>query len=319
MKKTLWLKEQISVFIKSLAMGTVNAIPGVSGGTIAMITGIFERIINSLKSFDVKAFQFLMKGKIRAFVKYTDFIFLSNVLIGNIVAIVSLAKLFEFLFAEYPIYIWAYFFGLVFASVFFLGKTVTKWNVGNIIAFIIGTAAAFYISIATPGVENENFFYLMLCGAIAICCKILPGTSGAFVLLLMGNYYLVMIDAINHWRFEILFPFILGAVVGIVPFSHALSWLLRKFRNVTIALLTGFILGSLPTLWPWKVSIVEFFERSGKVKEVITGFEWHFPQMSAETVIAVLWCIFGIATIYVIEWIASKMTTQQNATSTATH
>jgi len=304
MNKQISIKEQLIVFIKSLAMGAVNAIPGVSGGTIAMITGIFKRLVNSLKSFDITAFKLLLKGKFREFAKHTDLIFLSIVLLGNAVAIVSLAKLFEILFRDYPTYIWAYFFGLVFASIFFLGKTVTKWNLSKVFAFIIGTAIAVYISIATPGVENSNFFYLMLCGAIAICCKILPGTSGAFVLLLMGNYYLIMVDSINHMRFEILLPFILGAVIGIVPFSHFLSWLLRRFHDSTTAILTGFILGSLPTLWPWKVSIVEKFG----TKEIITGFEWDLPQINTEFFIAVFWCIFGVVTIYAIEWIATKMT-----------
>ena len=237
--KNTWLKGQGIVFIKSLAMGAVNAIPGVSGGTIAMITGIFERIINSLKSFDITALKLLLKGKFREFARHTDLIFLVNVVFGNLVAIVSLAKLFEILFRDYPIYIWAYFFGLVFASVFLLGKTVTKWNWNTVAVFIIGTAVAVYISIATPGTENDNFWYLMLCGAIAICCKILPGTSGAFVLLLMGNYHLVMIDAVNHLRFEILIPFIAGAIIGLIPFSHFLSWLLRRFHDSTTALLTS--------------------------------------------------------------------------------
>lgn len=291
-------------------MGAVNAIPGVSGGTIAMITGIFIRLINSLKSFDMTALRLLIKGKFGEFVTYTDLIFLGNVLLGNLVAIVSLARLFEFLFLQYPIYIWAYFFGLVFASVFFLGKTVTKWNGGNVMAFIIGTAAAIYISIAAPGVENSHFLYLMLCGAIAICCKILPGTSGAFVLLLMGNYHLIMIDAINHVRLEILAPFILGAVVGIVPFSHGLSWLLKRFYNTTIALLTGFILGSLPTLWPWKEEIKEVFVRGGEAKSVTTGFVWDLPQMNHEFFIAALWCALGIITIYGIEWLAKKVSSK---------
>jgi putative membrane protein len=299
--------DSIIIFIKSLAMGAVNAIPGVSGGTIAMITGIFVRLINSLKSFNITALRLLLKGKFREFAIYTDFIFLGNVLLGNLVAIVSLARLFEFLFLQYPIYIWAYFFGLVFASVFFLGKTVTKWGAGNITAFVIGTVAAIYISIATPGVENSHFLYLMLCGAIAICCKILPGTSGAFVLLLMGNYHLIMIDAINHVRLEILAPFIFGALVGIVPFSHGLSWLLKRFYNATTALLTGFILGSLPTLWPWKEEIKEIFIRGVETKSVTTGFVWDVPQMNHEFFVAVLWCILGIVTIYGIEWVAKKV------------
>ena len=302
MDKQTWFKGQLIVFVKSLAMGAVNAIPGVSGGTIAMITGIFERIINSLKSFDITALKMLMKGKFREFARHTDFIFLVNVVFGNVVAIVSLAKLFEILFRDYPIYIWAYFFGLVFASVFFLGKTI-KWRIQDAVFFVIGAIIAAYISIATPAMENENFFYLMLCGAIAICCKILPGTSGAFVLILLGNYYLIMVDAINHLRFEILIPFIVGAVVGIIPFSHFLSWLLKRFRNSTIAILTGFILGSLGTLWPWKESIIETFGS----KEVITAFEWHLPQMDTAFAIAVMYCVLGIVTIYLIELLAKKI------------
>ena len=304
MEKQTWFKGQLLVFVKSLAMGAVNAIPGVSGGTIAMITGIFERLINSLKSFDVSALKLLLKGKFREFARHTDLVFLVNVLLGNVVAIVSLARLFEILFREYEIYMWAYFFGLVFASVFFLGKTIKGWRFQDVVFFIMGAGIAAYISIATPGTENDNFFYLMLCGAIAICCKVLPGTSGAFVLLLMGNYYLIMIDAVNHVRFEILIPFILGAVIGIIPFSHFLSWLLKRFRNATTAVLTGFILGSLGTLWPWKESIIETFG----AKEVITGFEWHLPQMNTEFAIAVAYCILGICTIYIIERLARNIT-----------
>ncbi|MCL2791511.1 MAG: DUF368 domain-containing protein [Spirochaetaceae bacterium] len=298
-----WIKEQLLIFTKGLAMGSVNAIPGVSGGTIAMITGVFERIINSIKSFDLSAAKLLFTGKFREFARYVDLIFLMNILIGNLVAIVSLAKLFEILFRDYPVYIWAYFFGLVFASVFFLGKRIKKWHIGYIVAFLIGTIIAVFISIATPGMENATFWYLMLCGAIAICCKILPGTSGAFVLLLMGNYYLIMVDAVSHARFEILLPFIAGAILGLIPFSHFLSWLLKRFHDSTISLLTGFILGSLGTLWPWKKSIIETFGE----KEVITGFEWNLPQMNTEFAIAFAWFIVGIFTIYLVEMLAKKM------------
>ena len=296
-------KEQLIVFIKALAMGSINAIPGVSGGTIAIITGIFERIINSVKSFNLPAFKMLFKGEFREFARYTDLIFLINIVLGNLIAIVSLAKLFEILFRDYPVYIWAYFFGLVFASIFTLGKTVTKWNIGNIIASIVGVGLAIYISIATPGVENDNLWYLMLCGAIAICCKILPGTSGAFVLLLMGNYQLVMIDAINNARFGVLLPFIFGAIIGIVPFSHFLSWILKRFHNVTVAVLSGFILGSLGTLWPWKTTITEMFGS----KEIAVGFEWNLPLMNTEFIIASVYCALGVLTIYLLELLAKKI------------
>ena len=299
---TAWIREQLIVFIKSLAMGSVNAIPGVSGGTIAMITGLFERLINSVKSFDLTAIQLLLKGKIREFIRHTDLIFMTNVVLGNIVAIASLAKLFEILFRDYPVYTWAYFFGLVFASIFFLGKTIKKWQVGYLIAFLAGTLVAVYISVAVPAMENTNLLYLMLCGAVAICCKVMPGTSGAFVLILMGNYQLIMIDAVNHLRLDILLPFIVGAGMGLIPFSHFLSWLLKRFHNPTIAVLTGFILGSLGALWPWKKPILEIF---GK-KEVITGFTWNLPQLNAEFFLAFGWCILGLITVYLVELLANK-------------
>jgi len=289
-----WIKEQFIIFIKALAMGTVNAIPGVSGGTIAMITGVFERIINALKSVDLSAIKMLLKGRFREFAMHVDLLFIVNIVLGNIVAIVSLAKLFEILFRDYPIYIWAYFFGLVFASVFFLGKAIKKWHLGYVAALLAGTLIAAYISIATPGAENDSFWYLVLCGAVAICCKILPGTSGAFALLIMGNYHLVMVDAVNNVRFEILIPIIIGAVVGLIPFSHFLSWLLGKFHDLTVSLLTGFILGSLTTLWPWKTMVSE-------------TFEWYLPQMNAEFAIAVSLCVLGIFTIYLIEVLAKKI------------
>jgi len=305
---TKWIKEHLTIFIKGLAMGSVNAIPGVSGGTIAMITGVFERIINSIKSFDLSAAKLLFKGKFKEFAKHVDLIFIVTIIFGNLVAIVSLAKLFEILFRDYPIYIWAYFFGLVFASVFFLGKTIKKWHIGYIAAFFAGTIIAAYISIATPGMENDNLWYLMLCGAIAICCKVLPGTSGAFVLLLLGNYHLVMIESIIHARFEILIPFIFGAVLGLIPFSHFLSWLLKHFHDSTISILTGFILGSLGTLWPWKKTIIETFGE----KKVITGFEWNMPQMNSEFAIAFVWCVLGILTIYLIEMLTKKMVKKES-------
>ena len=296
------IKEQLIIFIKALAMGAVNAIPGVSGGTIAMITGIFERIVNSIKSFDLSAAKMLFKGNFREFARHVDLIFISNIILGHIIAIISLAKLFGIFFRDYPVYIWAYFFGLVFASVFFLGKTINKWNIKYIISFLVGTSIAVYIALATPGMENDNFWYLMLCGAVAICCKILPGTSGAFAVLIMGNYQLIFVDSINNARFDILLPVIIGCIVGLIPFSHFLSWLLEHFRDLIIALLTGFILGSLATLWPWKKSITETFGE----KEVITGFEWNLPQMNTEFVIACALCIFGILTIYSIEMLAKK-------------
>ena len=245
-------KFYIFLILKGLAMGAANVIPGVSGGTIALITNIFERLINAIKSFDLTAIKLLVKGQIRAFVRHTDLYFLLAVLTGVFLAIISLARLFDYLFINYPVYIWAYFFGLVLASVYFVGKTISRATPSVVITFIIGTAIAIMISFMSKGQENENFFYLMICGVAAICSMILPGLSGSFILFLMGNYRLVAIDAINNFDLSILFPVFLGAAVGLVAFSHFLSWVFKKYRDETISVLTGFILGSVSILWPWQ-------------------------------------------------------------------
>ena len=245
-------KFYLSLILKGIAMGAANVIPGVSGGTIALITEIFERLINAIKSFNLTAFKLLLKGKISAFIKYTDLYFLLSILLGIAIAIISLARVFDYLFTEYPVYIWAFFFGLVLASVYFVGGRISKVNAAVVITFVIGTAIAITISFLSKGQESDNFFYLVLCGVIAICSMILPGLSGSFILFIMGNYRLVAIDAINDRDISILFPVIIGAVGGLIAFSHILSWVFKRYKDETISILTGFILGSVSILWPWQ-------------------------------------------------------------------
>ncbi|MBK3516840.1 DUF368 domain-containing protein [Carboxylicivirga marina] len=292
----------INIAIKGAAMGAANVIPGVSGGTIALITGIFERLINAIKSFNGKAVQLLLKGELKAFAQHIDLYFLVALFSGVGIAVVTLAKLFEFLFDNYPIYIWAFFFGLVLASVYFVGKTVKKWNISSIISLVIGTGIAISFTVLTPANENDSFFYLILCGVVAICSMILPGLSGSFVLILLGNYQLVMIDAINNLSVKILFPIAIGAGVGLIAFSHFLSWLLKKYHNQTIALLTGFIAGSLGILWPWKHEVTQQF--GDKIKTV--DYHYFQPELNSEFYFAVLFIILGIASITITELLATK-------------
>ena len=296
----------ILFFLKGFAMGAANVIPGVSGGTIALITGIFERIINAIKSFNGAAFRLLMKGKIKEFIRYTDLYFLLSVFVGMVVSVVTLAKLLAFLFANYPIYIWAFFFGLILASVYYVGKTITRWNMSVVVIFILGTAVAFSVTFLTPATQNDSFFYLVICGVVAICSMILPGLSGSFILILMGNYELVMIDAVNDMNFNILFPVLLGAVFGLVAFSHILSWIYKKFKNQTIALLTGFILGSLSILWPWK-NVVYRINQAGEFilnngEKIIQRYVPYIPEsLNTEVISAIGFIIIGILSIAFIE------------------
>lgn len=297
-------------------MGAANVIPGVSGGTVALITGIFEELIDSIKSFDLKAIKLLFSGKLKAFAEHVNLKFLIAVFIGIALSIVTLAKLLDFFFTFYPFYIWAYFFGLILGSIYFVGKTVSKWNYSSIITFLAGTVVALTISFLKPATENEAFYYLIICGVVAICSMILPGLSGSFVLILLGNYQLVVIKAVNNLRFDILFPVIIGAVAGLIAFSHLLSWIYKKFRNETISTLTGFILGSLAVLWPWKNSynsvgeIIEtnkfgaFIDSAGIVIKDIKVFNYSqvIPESLNSTVIsAIALMLAGIISIWLME------------------
>ncbi len=283
-------------------MGIANVIPGVSGGTIALITGIFERLINAIKSFDLKAVKLLFTGNFKEFARYTDLAFIISLFVGVGIAILAIARLFEYLFENYPVYIWSYFFGLILASIYFVGKTIDKWNWGAIIAFVLGTALAIALTFMKPAAQNDNVWYLILCGIVAICSMILPGLSGSYVLILMGNYQLVAIDAINHLRFEILIPVAIGAIVGLIVFSHFLSWLFKKYKNQTLAVLTGFILGSLGIIYPWKNPIEQHFGEKIKV----VGYDYFIPHLSMEVIIALGIMLLGIASIWWMESLASK-------------
>ncbi|PWE00662.1 DUF368 domain-containing protein [Marinilabilia rubra] len=296
------LRNLILPFLKGAAMGAANVIPGVSGGTIALITGIFERLINAIKSFDGEALKLILKGEFKAFFSHTDFFFLVYLFAGIFAAIVSLARLLEFLFQNHPMHVWSFFFGLVMASVYFVGKTVKNWHLATIISFITGTGIAVSISLLTPASEDQSFIYLFLCGVVAICSMILPGLSGSFVLVLMGNYQLVMIDAVNNFDLGILIPVAIGAVAGLIVFSRFLSWLMNRFPDSTIALLSGFILGSLSILWPWKDEITRQF--GDKVK--VVAYDWQLPNLDSDFALAVVFIILGILSIAITEIWAGK-------------
>jgi len=306
------MKNYIILFLKGIGIGAANVIPGVSGGTIALITGIFEELIVSLKSIDITAFRLMLKGDFRRFANHVNLDFLLIVFAGIFVSILTFAKLFEFLFQEYPVFVWSYFFGLIIASVYFVGKTIQKFSLSTIVTFIIGTSLALIITFFTPGAKNDHVFYLFLCGIIAVCSMLLPGLSGSFVLILMGNYELVFIESVNNMDMRILLPVVLGAIFGLIAFSHALSWILKKYKDQTISLLTGFILGSLAMLWPWKKSIYQY-DSLGEIiirndgSQVIQAYERFLPQsFNTEIILALVFMLMGILSITIVERIAVK-------------
>jgi len=265
-------------FLRGLAMGAANVIPGVSGGTIALLTGIFERLVKALRSFDVPAAQLLLQRKWPAFFRHTDFAFLVAIGLGVVVAIVGLAGFLEYQLKYNRELTMAFFFGLIVASVWFVGKTVRRWSFAPACFMAIGCAIAVGIALVNPAQENGSFFYLMLCGVAAICSMILPGLSGSFVLLVMGNYALVL-RGIKEFDFGVLVPVAVGCGVGLLLFARLLSWLLKRFHDATIALLTGFVLGSLAIIWPWKHETMRLQHITGEeFKEVVVGYDWYLPD-----------------------------------------
>lgn len=301
------MKEGLSYFLKGAAMGAANVIPGVSGGTVAFITGIYERLINAIKSVDGASLKLLLKGKFREFAKRIDFQFLFLIGLGVIASIVTLAEVLKYLFTNHSVHVWAFFFGLIFASIYFVGKKVKKWTAGCIVALVVGTAIAVAVSLLKPASENDSNLYLLLCGVVAMASMIIPGLSGSFVLLLLGNYQLIMIDSVSGLKsgsieaVKTLIPVGIGALLGVVLLSRLLSWVFRRFHDLAVSLLTGFVAGSLLIIWPWKNEIVTRFEIDGGWKEKVTGYDWFLPGISVELLIAVVFMALGVVLVWLME------------------
>lgn len=243
--------KNVLLFFKGMAMGAADLVPGVSGGTIAFITGIYEELIATIKSFNLKAIKILFKNGIRAFWSHINGTFLLFLLLGIATSIISLAKLISYLLTHHEKWVFAFFFGLVLASFFYLLKQVKKWNVLTVVSLVVATVFSFWITLLEPGSGADNLTYIFISGAIAICAMILPGISGSFILLLLGSYELVL-NAVKSFDLTKIAVFAVGCVVGLLSFSHVLNYLFKHYKNVIMAVLTGFLLGALNKLWPWK-------------------------------------------------------------------
>ena len=266
MKRTF--RDYALLSLKGVAMGAADVVPGVSGGTIAFIVGIYEELLNSIKSVDGEAFKLFFQLKWADLWKKVNGNFLLSVMIGIAISVLSLAKMITFLLENHPILVWSFFFGLVLASTFVVCKQIKQFSMNRWVAFIAGTVAAFYITLATPASTPDSAWFIFLCGAIAICAMILPGISGSFILVLLGKYFYIM-HALKSFDLVTIVTFLAGASIGIVSFSNVLSWLLKKYHDLTIAVLGGFMLGSLNKVWPWKETIETYVDRHGVTKPLI--------------------------------------------------
>ena len=287
-------------------MGAANVVPGVSGGTIALVTGIYERLINALKCCDFTALRLVLRGDIKAAWSHIDGTFLTAIALGVAASILSLAKVLEYLLERHETLTMAFFFGLILVSVFSVGRTVRQWDLTRWLALAIGTAIAVGIALLAPASENDGFVYLMLCGVVAICSMILPGLSGSFILIIMGNYALEL-GAVGNFDFNVLLPVAVGCVVGLLAFSQLLAWVYARFHDHTVALMTGFILGSLVVIWPYKTALTTVVERVGKpAKEVVTGYDWFWPSASGATLTALAVALLGGLGLWAVERLAGN-------------
>ena len=291
------LKDYAVLVLKGMGMGAADVVPGVSGGTIAFIVGIYDELIESIKSINLNSLKLFFTGRFRDFFKSINAGFLLSVILGIGISVFSLAKIITWLLIEHPILVWSFFFGLVLASTWFVSRDIKKWNWKTIISFIIGVGVAYYITIATPAETPSNLLFVFLCGAIAICAMILPGISGSFILVLLGKYFFIM-DAVKSLNLLVIAVFGAGACLGITSFSRILSFALKNFRDVTLSLLTGFMLGSLNKVWPWKEIITEGGDGLMKFERNIFPNEYIIEALGL--------MILGFLMVYLLEKLSSE-------------
>lgn len=304
------------VGLKGCAMGMADVVPGVSGGTIAFISGIYEELLGSIKSIDLEAIKLLFTGKFRALWKKINGNFLFSLIAGIGVAILTMARLMTYMLENHPIITWSFFFGLIIASALMVAREVNSWSALSVVTMIVGIVLSYWITVVSPATTPNDWWFVMLSGAIAICAMILPGISGAFILLLLGKYMFIM-EAVAQLNIGVLVVFAIGAVVGIVSFSHVLSWLLAKWHDATVTMLMGFMIGSLNKVWPWKQTLETYLDSHGVEQPLVQAnvSPMQFEVLGGESylVLAIVSCVAGFALIYVIEMIGKRVKANKEA------
>ncbi|MBE0442294.1 MAG: DUF368 domain-containing protein [Psychrobacter sp.] len=293
-------KALLGVYIKGIAMGAADIVPGVSGGTIALIAGVYERLINALGSIGPNLWQiFRQEGGVKglfAVWRQVDATFLLCLLLGIATSFATLAGIIKHLLDNQPLLIWSFFFGLVVATIFILLSEIKRWNISRALLFAAGLVSAVVISSLPLLSTTPSLAYLFFAGAIAICAMILPGISGSFILLLLGAYDAVL-EAVHTLNFTAIFTVMAGMLTGLLLFTHALKWLLSRYYQAMLALLTGFIAGSLVKIWPWKVDALNTLDS----ETVVNVMPWHYPT-GAHWLTTLGLMVLGAVLVSFISW-----------------
>jgi uncharacterized membrane protein len=330
MQNTRTLMDKLFLVIKGLCMGAANKVPGVSGGIVAFVGGFYEEFIYSLQKINAKAFKLIISGRFKSFYRYVNGTFLSLLIFGMLVSYFSISKVLDYFLEQKELFVWAAFFGMILGSIYFIAKDFEHWNKKTIPAALIGLVIGVAISFLSPAKENDNLLFIFFCGIISVSGMTLPGLSGSFVLILLGNYVLLLVDSVNALfdtfseifkgdfsflenkerlkTLEILAIFTAGSATGLVTLSHILTFVLKHYKHITTAVILGFITGSLGVVWPWKRTIFKTND-SGEMlldsrgKEIIVNYERFLPSIQdSETWWALFFVIFGIGILLFLDW-----------------
>ena len=322
--------DKLFLVLKGLAMGAANKVPGVSGGIVAFVGGFYEEFIYSLQKINLKAIKLLFNGRFKSFYRYVNGQFLTLLIFGMLVSYFSVSKILDYFLERKELFVWATFFGMILGSIYYISKDFKHWNKKTLTAGILGLLVGISISFLNPAKENDNLWFIFVCGMISVSGMTLPGLSGSFILILLGNYVLLLVDSVNalydsmaemlrgdfsfvnnRERLEtlkILAVFTAGSAAGLVTLSHILTYVLKHFKHITTAVIIGFITGSLGVVWPWKRTIFKtdetgqvFLDSNGK--EIILNYERYFPDFgNTETWWAIFFIILGIFILLGLEW-----------------
>lgn len=322
--------DKLWLVLKGLAMGAANKVPGVSGGVVAFVAGFYEEFIYSLQKINRKAFALLINGRFQSFYNYINGRFLGLLILGMIISYFSVSKLLDYLIEHYELYVWSSFFGMIIGSIYFIAKDFGEWKRKYIAYLLLGIIAGASISFLEPATENSNLIFVFFCGIIGVSGMTLPGLSGSFILMILGNYLLLLVDSVNALfdtmadllqadfsfidnkeRIEllkVLAVFSFGSLVGLVSLSHILAFVLKKYKKAAYAVIIGFIAGSLGVVWPWKVKSYKYdaagnqlFDAKGR--EIITGYDRYLPsEFTYETSLAILFIFVGIIGVLSLDW-----------------
>src|SRR6056297_145201 len=322
--------DKVFLVLKGLCMGAANKVPGVSGGIVAFVGGFYEEFIYSLQKINGKAFKLLLNGRFKSFYRYVNGSFLTLLLFGMLISYFSISRVLDYFLEQKELFVWSAFFGMILGSIYYIGKDSNAWDKKTISAAFIGLAVGIAISFLNPATQNDNLFFIFLCGMISVSGMTLPGLSGSFILMLLGNYVLLLVDSVNALydtfselvqgdfsfvnnpeRIEILTilgVFTAGSAAGLVTLSHILSYVLKHYKHRTTAVILGFITGSLGVVWPWKRTIYKMNESGALLFDsngnpIIVNYERFLPNFEiAETWWALFFVLFGISILLLLDW-----------------